>query len=113
MEGAYPATALGKLTSGLPTSSLSQPQICFERRSTIRYLYVPESALRNSNHITDGTAIDTLESKLTEATGREVAVQDGSEYVLLKVTYDGEVLEADRKFGDECSYSTLYRVEPW
>jgi hypothetical protein len=31
----------------------------------------------------------------------------------LKVTYDGEVLEGDRKFGEECSYRTLYRVEAW
>jgi len=30
----------------------------FERKSTIRYLYVPETALRNSNHIPDCTNRD-------------------------------------------------------
>jgi hypothetical protein len=55
MEGTYLAAALGKLTSGLPTCSLSQRKIGFERRSTIGYLYVPEIAPRNSNHIPDGT----------------------------------------------------------
>jgi hypothetical protein len=55
MEGTCLAAALEKLTRGLPTSPLSQPEIGFERQSTIRYLYVPEIALRNSNHIPDGT----------------------------------------------------------
>jgi hypothetical protein len=56
-----PAAALEKLTSELPTSSLSQPEIGFERRSTIRYLYVPEIAQRNSNHVPDGTrSVDVL-----------------------------------------------------
>jgi len=48
-------TAREKLTSELPTSSFRRPQMCFERRSIIRYLYVPEIALRNSHHILDGT----------------------------------------------------------
>ncbi len=60
-----------------------------------------------------GFAIGTLESQLTEAAGREVPVIDGTEYVLLKVTYDGEVLEGERKFGDECSYRSLYRAQAW
>jgi hypothetical protein len=59
MEGTCLAAALEKLTSGLPTTPLSQPEIGFERRSTIRYLYVPEIALRNSNHIPDGTVPTT------------------------------------------------------
>jgi type I restriction enzyme M protein len=60
-----------------------------------------------------GFAVDTLDTRLTEASGRGVDVEDSTEYLLLKVTYDGEVLEAERKFGDECSYRTLYRVEAW
>ena len=32
---------------------------------------------------------------------------------MLKVTYDGDVLEADRKVGDELSYATLYKVHQW
>ncbi len=60
-----------------------------------------------------GLTVDTLDAQLTEAEGRGVSVEEATEYLLLKVTYDGEVLEADRKFGDECSYRTLYRVEAW
>jgi len=60
-----------------------------------------------------GIKIEPLENHLAEATGRATAVDDGTEYTLLKVNYDGEVLESERKFGDECSYKTLYRVEAW
>ncbi|HZS27529.1 MAG TPA: N-6 DNA methylase [Candidatus Angelobacter sp.] len=60
-----------------------------------------------------GITVAPLEDKLEEATGREVIVEEANEYILLKVTYDGEVLEAERKFGDECSYRTLYKVESW
>jgi type I restriction enzyme M protein len=58
-------------------------------------------------------AVARLETQLEEATGRKVKVQETQEYRLLKVTYDGEVLEADRKYGDECSYRVLYGVEAW
>lgn len=60
-----------------------------------------------------GLGVEALEKYLAEADGRQTAVDESTEYTLLKVTYDGEVLEAERKFGDECSYKTLYRVEPW
>ncbi len=60
-----------------------------------------------------GVAVAALDTQLTEAASREVTVEESAEYVLLKVTYDGEVLEAERKFGDECSYRILYRVEAW
>ena len=36
-----------------------------------------------------GLTIEVLDTQLTEATGREVTVEDAGEYVLLKVTYDG------------------------
>jgi len=60
-----------------------------------------------------GLTVEALDTQLTEAPSREVTVEDAAEYVLLKVTYDGEVLEAERKFGDECSYRILCRVEAW
>jgi len=60
-----------------------------------------------------GVTVAPLHTQLDEATGRGVTVTDANEYLLLKVTYDGEVQEAERKFGDECSYRVLYRVEPW
>jgi type I restriction enzyme M protein len=60
-----------------------------------------------------GVAVAALETQLAEAEGRETKVEETGEYLLLKVSYDGEVLEAERKFGDECSYRTLYKVEAW
>jgi hypothetical protein len=50
---------------------------------------------------------------LREVEGRDAAVLDGVEYSLLKVTYDGDVVESERKFGEECSYRVLYRVKEW
>jgi type I restriction enzyme M protein len=60
-----------------------------------------------------GLTVAPLDTQLAEAAGRETKVEETGEYLLLKVSYDGEVLEAERKFGDECSYRVLYRVEPW
>jgi type I restriction enzyme M protein len=60
-----------------------------------------------------GVTVAALETQLAEAVGRETKVEESGEYLLLKVSYDGEVLEAERKFGDECSYRALYKVEPW
>jgi type I restriction enzyme M protein len=60
-----------------------------------------------------GVTVAALETQLAEAVGRETKVEESGEYLLLKVSYDGEVLEAERKFGDECSYRVLYKVEPW
>jgi type I restriction enzyme M protein len=54
-----------------------------------------------------------LSDVLKLASGRSVAVDGEESYRLLKVTYEGEVLEADHKFGDELSYTKLNRVEPW
>jgi type I restriction enzyme M protein len=60
-----------------------------------------------------GVRIEPLENHLAEATKRATVVDGSTEYTLLRVTYDGEVLEAETKFGDECSYKTLYCVQPW
>jgi type I restriction enzyme M protein len=57
--------------------------------------------------------VEPLENHLKEAMDRKIVVDENVEYTLLKVTYDGEVLEAERKFGEESSYKTLYRVRQW
>lgn len=54
-----------------------------------------------------------LRNILKEASGRNVSVVGEEEYQLLKVNYDGEVLEAELKLGEEISYSTLYKVKGW
>ena len=60
-----------------------------------------------------GKAVDQLGSKLVKVSGRDVSVEDSNEYRMLKVSYDGDVNEADRKFGDELSYTKLYHVQQW
>ena len=63
--------------------------------------------------IKKGKSVGPLQDCLTEVLDRAVDVEDSGEYVMLKVTYDGDVLEADRKVGDELSYATLYKVHQW
>ena len=60
-----------------------------------------------------GKAVDQLGSKLVKVLGRAVAVKETNEYLMLKVTYDGDVFESKRVFGDELSYAKLYRVQKW
>lgn len=51
---------------------------------------------------------------LKPAVGRETPVADEEVYPLLRVQYDGDVLEGDAKIGGiDCSYSTLYRTDTW
>ncbi len=54
-----------------------------------------------------------LGSALIKACQRIVSVIDDEAYQLLKVTYDGDVLEADTKDGGELSYSKMSRVKHW
>ena len=58
-------------------------------------------------------SVKELKAVLSPATGRSVAVDPEETYSLLKVSYGGEVLEAETKFGEECSYAKLNRVAEW
>ena len=60
-----------------------------------------------------GKAVANIGSKLVKVLDRAVAVEETHEYRMLKVTYDGDVLESEREFGDELSYVKLYRVQKW
>ena len=60
-----------------------------------------------------GKSIDQIGSKLVEVLDRSVSVEKTNEYRMLKVTYDGDVLESERAFGEELSYKKLYSVKRW
>lgn len=60
-----------------------------------------------------GEHVQPLTDLLSPASGRACRVQSGETYKLLKVTYAGEVTEAEEKDGDDCSYSTLFKVKGW
>jgi type I restriction enzyme M protein len=54
-----------------------------------------------------------LGSALSIASGRREKVKFDKTYILLKVNYDGEVLEGDSKLGSESSYKYLYKTNTW
>jgi type I restriction enzyme M protein len=72
-----------------------------------------ESGRSRALWIAKGKEVERLDTQLTAATRRAVKVTDSTEYKMLKVTYDGDVLEADRKYGEDLSYTTLFQVKTW
>lgn len=58
-----------------------------------------------------GYAVLPLKDVLKVAAGRSVTVDEEESYCQLKVTYDGNVVEAETKFGEEISYAKLNKVE--
>ena len=60
-----------------------------------------------------GYKVSPLKAMLTQATGRLTKVDKEEDYCLLKVTYDGEVMEAETKTGEELSYAKLNKVKAW
>jgi type I restriction enzyme M protein len=63
--------------------------------------------------IARGYDVATLGTVLRPASARGVDVKPDDEYPMLKVNYHGDVLDAETKSGDECSYARLYKVEAW
>lgn len=62
---------------------------------------------------TSGHTVVRLKDVLSVPSGRRTQVERDEVYRLLRVTYEGSVLEGDTLLGDELSYSKLWRVEPW
>jgi type I restriction enzyme M protein len=69
---------------------------------------------RLQNHwVSQGFNVTPIDNVLKNAKNRQRAVVDDEVYTLLKVTYDGNVLEADIKEGSDISYQNLYKVHTW
>lgn len=60
-----------------------------------------------------GFEVSTLGELVTIAGERVQPVSEDDSYALLKVSYNGEVLEGEEKNGEEISYSKLYQVNEW
>ena len=60
-----------------------------------------------------GLDVTTLGTVLTVATGRKAKVVADDLYQFLRVSYEGEVTDGELVYGNECSYTTLYRVDTW
>jgi type I restriction enzyme M protein len=72
-----------------------------------------DSGRRKSVWSKQGLKVLPLGKLLTLAINRSVQVDPEETYKLLKVTYDGEVLEAETKFGEDLSYARLYKLKEW
>lgn len=69
---------------------------------------------RLKNHwVSHGLNTMPIGKVLMKAENRKNSVADDEIYTLLKVTYDGNVLEADIKDGYDISYPNLYKVHTW
>ena len=55
--------------------------------------------------------VSPLKDVLKVAVGRSTSLDEDETYCQLKVTYDGNVVEAETKFGEEISYAKLNRVD--
>ncbi len=83
-------------------------------RLDVKYCLSEKERLRREElWLSKGAVVTSLSDVLTPAKNRIVKVDEDEVYTMLKVTYDGEVLEAETKDGQEISYSRLYRVHEW
>jgi len=103
----------GKFERGIKTSTVVDPAALTDRLDVKYYLNQKEIPRRKRLWKSKGLTIKPLGQLLTPAKKRTVRVVDDEVYPMLKVTYDGEVLEADIKEGEEMSYSKLNRVHEW
>lgn len=60
-----------------------------------------------------GYDVVRLEDVLSPPADRKVSVEGDEIYTLLRVTYDGDVIEGETMLGEDLSYNSLLKVEPW
>ena len=89
----------------VPFSSISD-------RMDVKYC-IQDTARRKPLWDAAGLDVTTLGTVLTVATGRRVKVVGDDRYQFLRVSYEGEVTDGELVYGNECSYTTLYRVDCW
>lgn len=100
-----------KFLSGQNTQYAVSPNF-IENRLDVKYCINDRGRLKDEWE-KGGYEITTLGEELTLQLNREVEVEEDEKYQLLKVTYEGDICEAELKEGDDSSYSKLYKVEQW
>jgi len=100
-----------KFLSGLDTQFVVSPNL-ISNRLDVKYCINDRGRLK-CEWEKEGHDITFLGDELEIQQGREVEVEEDEKYQLLKVTYEGEICEAELKEGDDSSYNKLYRVEQW
>lgn len=63
--------------------------------------------------VRDGYTPTTLGAVLTTAAGRRESLVDDKDYQLLRVSYDGDIVDGEVLTYETSSYPNLYRVETW
>jgi len=60
-----------------------------------------------------GYDVVRLKDVLSTPSDRKVNVEEDETYTLLRVTYNGDVIEGESMLGEDLSYNSLLKVEPW
>jgi type I restriction enzyme M protein len=60
-----------------------------------------------------GYDVVRLKDVLSPPPNRKVSVEEDEIYTLLRVTYDGDIVEGETVSGEDLSYKSLLKVEPW
>ena len=100
-----------KFKDGINSKYVVSPQQIKDRLD-VKFCISDRGRLKNK-WIENGYDITTLGKELFIQKDREVDVEEDEKYQLLKVTYDGDVCEAEYKDGDDSSYNKLYKVKQW
>ncbi len=97
--------------AGNPVNWVVQPEQMMDRLDVKHCL--GDRGRKHTLWTKQGYTTTKLKDVLSVPTGRVVSVEEEEEYKLLKVTYNGDVLESETKVGDDLSYSRLYKVDAW
>ncbi len=102
-----------KFESGIRTKTVINSSDADDRLDAKYCLSKDQRKSREKFWVSKNFEVEPLEKLLKQAKNREIKVDDEEIYTMLKVNYNGEVLEAEIKNGQEISYSKLYRVQEW
>jgi len=102
-----------KFKRGERTKTVINPSDANDRLDVKYCLSKDQRKSREKFWISKNFEVEPLEKVLKQAKNRSVKVDDEEIYTMLKVNYNGEVLEGETKNGQEISYSKLYRVQEW
>ena len=104
-------SAYTKFEAGEKTDWVVEPGRIMDRLDVKHCL--DDKGRKTSVWASDGYTTVTLGEVLVPAGERVTTVENEQTYKLLKVTYEGHVLEGDTLEGVDLSYTRLIRVETW
>ena len=103
--------AYRQFESGKPTEGIVEPDQMLDRLD-VKHC-IGDRGRKRDAWLQVGKTIIRLRDVLAVPAGRTASVEAHESYQLLKVTYNGDVLEGDTLLGEDSSYKKLSRVEAW